>query len=81
MWVAVGRVVAPFSVGALVAGSLKDDAVSPTDPGAGERMRLVVVPAVDCLPSDVPPDLRNLLEASIDRGRRFADLKRACAAA
>ena len=70
MRVAVGRVVAPFSVGALVTGSLKDDAVSPTDPSAGERVRLVVVTAVDCLPSDVPPDLRSLLETSIDRGAK-----------
>ena len=61
MWV-----ISPFSVDALVAGSLKGDAVGPVDPGAGKRMRMVVVPAVNCLPGDVPPDLRGLLEALID---------------
>ena len=57
MGVVVVWVISPFSVDALVAGSLKDDAVGPVDPGAGKRMRLVVVPAGNCLPGDVPPDL------------------------
>ena len=66
--VAIGGVVAPLCLGAVVATSLEGDAVGPTDPRAGESVRLMVVSAVGDLPGDVPTYLGGLLKAAVDWG-------------
>ena len=42
--------------------------VSPVDPRARKRVCLLVVPAVNSLPRDMPSDVGHLLKAAIDRG-------------
>ena len=57
-------------MGALLVGPTTGNVVSPVDPRARKRVCLLVVPTVNSLPRDMPPDVGHLLKAAIDRAAK-----------